>query len=264
VKGCGDKLRAPSPTPFDSGDRKMKSKDITDSPEATGSKTAAGVPLITAEMAAVHPEKNTGTGPHVMKEVPEPLPRHDRTPPPGLPAKSLSPRQEVLPLTATAQNQLLKDEAMDSVCSQTPRSDLGSVTTETFLDERKSRIIECVVRDVTKRIKAMFLQARGGPNQTSNPSTSDKAPTSRETGPNSARSTDGKKRNLKRKLHERNNGDTDEDDEGTSNGAQKDTDGPEEENPGYACPYFKYNPSLYKSARGCPGPGWPNVHRVKY
>jgi len=32
----------------------------------------------------------------------------------------------------------------------------------------------------------------------------------------------------------------------------------------YACPYFKHNPALYKSARNCPGPGWPSVRRVKW
>jgi len=31
-----------------------------------------------------------------------------------------------------------------------------------------------------------------------------------------------------------------------------------------ACPYFQHNPSKYSTQRGCPGPGWPNVHRVKY
>jgi len=31
-----------------------------------------------------------------------------------------------------------------------------------------------------------------------------------------------------------------------------------------ACPYFQHNRSKYGTQRGCPGPGWPNVHRVKY
>jgi hypothetical protein len=32
----------------------------------------------------------------------------------------------------------------------------------------------------------------------------------------------------------------------------------------YACPYFKRNPELYGSRRSCIGPGWTDVHRVKY
>jgi hypothetical protein len=30
-----------------------------------------------------------------------------------------------------------------------------------------------------------------------------------------------------------------------------------------ACPYFKYDPTTYKKWRNCPGPGWPDIHRVK-
>ncbi|KAH8895306.1 hypothetical protein GQ53DRAFT_744011 [Thozetella sp. PMI_491] len=31
----------------------------------------------------------------------------------------------------------------------------------------------------------------------------------------------------------------------------------------FACPYYKYNPSKYGAWRGCAGPGWATVHRVK-
>lgn len=31
----------------------------------------------------------------------------------------------------------------------------------------------------------------------------------------------------------------------------------------FACPYYKRNPPRYKNCRGCPGPGWDTVHRVK-
>jgi hypothetical protein len=33
--------------------------------------------------------------------------------------------------------------------------------------------------------------------------------------------------------------------------------------PLYACPYFKRNRTKYQRWRGCPGPGWDSVHRVK-
>lgn len=32
----------------------------------------------------------------------------------------------------------------------------------------------------------------------------------------------------------------------------------------YACPFYKRNPARYISFRSCPGPGWDDVHRVKY
>jgi hypothetical protein len=32
----------------------------------------------------------------------------------------------------------------------------------------------------------------------------------------------------------------------------------------FACPYFKRNPKKYRKWTSCPGPGWNEVHRVKY
>jgi hypothetical protein len=32
----------------------------------------------------------------------------------------------------------------------------------------------------------------------------------------------------------------------------------------FACPYFKRNPNKYRQWTSCPGPGWDEVHRVKY
>ena len=32
----------------------------------------------------------------------------------------------------------------------------------------------------------------------------------------------------------------------------------------FACPYFKRNPKKYHKWTSCPGPGWDEVHRVKY
>ena len=150
------------------------------------------------------------------------------------------------------------DEASDSLLSQTPRSDASSVITETFLDERKSRMIDNVVLYVTKRIKAMFIQARGGAHMTSTPSSQGKVSSTSRT----ASSVPGN--NNKRKIDDRDPRETEDEDEDTSNPRlPKDSAESKEENAGYACPYFKYNPAMYKSARNCPGPGWPNVHRVK-
>jgi hypothetical protein len=32
----------------------------------------------------------------------------------------------------------------------------------------------------------------------------------------------------------------------------------------FACPYFQRNPKKYRKWTSCPGPGWEEVHRVKY
>lgn len=32
----------------------------------------------------------------------------------------------------------------------------------------------------------------------------------------------------------------------------------------FACPYYKYNPSEYGTQRMCAGPGWEQIHRLKY
>ena len=263
MKGCGEKPRAPSPGASDDGGSKMKSSDVTGSSDAEVSRIAAPALPLSAERAAVRPETNIGSRPHIKEETPESRSGHDTSPPSNPLNMSLSPRPSALPMTPKFQTRSSKDEAMGSLSSQTPRSDLDSIATETFLDERKSRMIECVVRDVTSRIKAMFLQTRGSSSATSNPSGPNMASKPSENTPNTTCSATGKERTLKRKMDDRGSGNTDEEDEGTDNHTQKDADGPKEENPGYACPYFKYNPSLYKSARGCPGPGWPNVHRVK-
>jgi len=263
VKGCGEKSKAPRPVASDDGGSKMKSGGVTNASDAGVSRIATPALTLPAARAAVRPETNIGSRPQIKEETPESRSGHDTSPPSDPLNMSLSPRPSALPMTPEFQTRSSRDEAMGSLSSQTPRSDLDSIATETFLDERKSGMIECVVRDVTSRIKAMFLQTRGGSSPTSNPSGPNMASKQSENTQDKTRSATGNERNLKRKMDEKGDGDTDEEDEGTSNHTQKDADGPKEQNPGYACPYFKYNPSLYKSARGCPGPGWPSVHRVK-
>ena len=37
-----------------------------------------------------------------------------------------------------------------------------------------------------------------------------------------------------------------------------------DDRPRFACPYFKRDPAKFKNARTCCGPGWTEVHRIKY
>ncbi|KAK3379002.1 hypothetical protein B0T24DRAFT_663274 [Lasiosphaeria ovina] len=131
------------------------------------------------------------------------------------------------------------------------------------ISPRKSKMIESIVQDATNKIKAMLLQARGSSGSTSDPPSQDPTPGQQESRPNTARATTGNDRNPKRKMDDRGYSGTDDEDEDTGNHGPKDPATAKGDAPRYACPYFKYNPSFYKSARGCPGPGWLDIHRVK-
>ncbi|GAB1316411.1 hypothetical protein MFIFM68171_06621 [Madurella fahalii] len=152
------------------------------------------------------------------------------------------------------------EETGDSLLSQTPRSDDSSVLTETFLDERKARMIDRIVLEVTKRIKAIFFQVRGGIHPTATCPGQNGASALSE---GSKMTTLGVSNDRKRNRDDRDAGDSNDDEEETGNPKSKDPVNSKEENAGYACPYFKYNPAMYKRARNCPGPGWPSVRRVK-
>jgi hypothetical protein len=179
--------------------------------------------------------------------------------------KITQPDQQIPANTVTVptnQQWSATEQLTESLCSLTPRSDLDFETTETHIEEMKSRMINRVVRYVAHRMKVMFLQGGAGSGSTAAFNTSSQAPSSNPggTGSNNILPGPGHERNQKRKLDERDDDHTDNDGEGPSH---QETACSKEEDGGLACPYFKYNPSLYKSLRSCPGPGWPHVHRVK-
>ena len=276
MKGCGEKLRDPSPSTVDESRPALKSR--VESPDANVSiSTTSGFSFRNIPLSI---SQNIRSGTQIKMETPEspsvyygspspppsklpPSPRLGvtlRSPPPNIPPSSVA---SIVPTFVRPQP--VGDEATfsESLYSQTPKSDGSSVTTETSFDERKSRMIESIVRDATNRIKVMFLQARGSSGSTSNPPGQDPTPGLQESRPHTTHPTTGNDRNLKRKMDDRGYCGTDDEDEDTGNHGPKDPAATKEEAPRYACPYFKYNPSFYKSARGCPGPGWLDVHRVK-
>jgi hypothetical protein len=167
--------------------------------------------------------------------------------------------------TADVRLQLARDE--EAVSESLYSSDGSDVATETLLDERKSRMIESIVRYAINMIKFMFLQARGNSGSTSSPQGQDQPPGQQDSRPHTTYPTAANDRHLKRKMDDRGRHGSDEEDEDVGDHEPKpppsSSSRDKDEVPRYACPYFKHNPSFYKGARGCPGPGWVDVHRVK-
>ncbi|KAK5656835.1 hypothetical protein OQA88_4383 [Cercophora sp. LCS_1] len=146
---------------------------------------------------------------------------------------------------------------------ESPGSDGSQSQAESKLNERKEMVIQNIVLHVIGRIKIIFAQARGGREQQQ-----------KGNAPAPGQPSDGNTRNSRRvggagptKRRKRKVGDSGasgEDEEGADPDPGKGpSDANDQDNAAYACPYFKYSPHKYKSWRTCPGPGWPDVHRVK-
>ena len=149
----------------------------------------------------------------------------------------------------------------DSPSSSTTLSGVSTPGTENHIDERKSRIVDGVVLHVANKIKAVFALARGVQSETSAPSVPNESSKS-STGTTSTTGSD-QRRAKKMRFADGNNGDTDDDDEDPAPPKEPEEAKKDDQGLAYACPCFKYNPGMYRTARNCPGPGWPSVHRVK-
>ncbi|KAK4444367.1 nicotinate-nucleotide diphosphorylase [Podospora aff. communis PSN243] len=149
----------------------------------------------------------------------------------------------------------------DSPASQTPPSTISTPQTESELDVKKAKILDGVVLCLKNNIKRVFalirqcqrdigVSSQQGQTLNSSPGTTTAASTAVQRG-------------KKRKIGDRDL-ENDDDDDADRLGAKGPAQGKGEQiASAYACPYFKYNPAMYKSARNCPGLGWPSVHRVK-
>ncbi|KAM5362064.1 hypothetical protein ACJZ2D_012731 [Fusarium nematophilum] len=175
---------------------------------------------------------------------------------PALPDCSQQHRPPVLPK--------LSEDPEYRVSSQTPHSDGSSAVTERYIDERKSHIVNSIVFGVTQWLRSKFDSCRknGGCNLTDASGTSEARLTAY---PKSKPPDSIKPNNGKRKLTDSDDHDTDDDGDDGHGKDERSSHRPmqDDENPKYACPYFKYNPAKYKDWRICPGPGWTDVHRVK-
>ncbi|KAM7189588.1 hypothetical protein V8F33_009956 [Rhypophila sp. PSN 637] len=164
-----------------------------------------------------------------------------------------------------------------SPTSQTPpASESESEISATYVGERKRQVIDRVVKVVTVWLRSRFEQSRlqlvtkgaageGGREQVSaagvHPSSGEKS-ASAHTHAQTASSNRQTNRNTKRKASDRQEDESSDQEEPPRSKLRTDK-GKAIEFPKYACPYFRYNRAKYRGWRGCPGPGWPDVHRVK-
>ena len=154
------------------------------------------------------------------------------------------------------------DPSQVSPLSLTPPSAISTPPTERGLDAKKARIVDGVVIHLKNKIKDVFALARGCYRQVpvSAGGGESSEPALRMANAANPAPRSGKKRWASDKDF---NSDRD-DNEGRSGRKIPGSKEGEEGTVAYACPYFKYNPGMYKSARNCPGPGWLSVHRVKW
>ncbi|KAI0012559.1 hypothetical protein F4779DRAFT_625873 [Xylariaceae sp. FL0662B] len=165
------------------------------------------------------------------------------------------------------ENKVAEVNEYDRTVSPTPPSDSSSVVTGGYVDERKGQIIDSVVHAVTLWLRSRFIFAHQATSHTEEVPQSEGGQSTKSEQRQSSSHPDQSK---KRKLADRGDGDGgggeedgNEDDRNPYHIDNTDSKGKRRELAKFACPYFKYNPAKYKEWRICPGPGWPDVHRVK-
>lgn len=159
----------------------------------------------------------------------------------------------------------LSDDLESRDSSPTTQSDGSCNPTETFIDERKRQIIDSIVFNVAQWMRSMFDSCRKNAGGNS-AGTSGRSGELQESSSKDKTSNPTHPSNQKRRLTEIDNGETDDDNEEEHKQDRQSgkRSSQNQENRKYACPYFKYNPTKYRDWRVCPGPGWADIHRVKY
>ncbi|KAI0540446.1 hypothetical protein GGR58DRAFT_130039 [Xylaria digitata] len=140
-----------------------------------------------------------------------------------------------------------------------------SAAAREFVETRKEQIIGKILLTTTQWLRAQFTRAHAavikttaGCSESSGTSPSAFYLPLEDLIQQPGESGMGGKRKRGYKNDDDENDDQDSDRPGT-----EDKRGKGEEALRFACPYFKYNPTKYQTWQICPGPGWPDVHRVK-
>jgi hypothetical protein len=151
----------------------------------------------------------------------------------------------------------------DGDCSWLSSSNESSDTALDLAQERRDQIIGRIVLAVTQWLQSQFIYAHKTTNEAT---TGTFGCQNMPSGTLGQLSQDQAKAEGKRKLSERrgDGGEDDDDDSMRLTDVGTTDKGKTKEILRFACPYFKYNPNKYKEWPNCPGPGWPDVHRVKY
>jgi hypothetical protein len=106
--------------------------------------------------------------------------------------------------------------------------------------------------------KSVRSHAEGAENSNSHQNDRSDAP---EDGGN--RRDQGIKRGAEDGQHPGRDDDKDSDDSNKRGRYQKHTYKVVQNRAKFACPFYKRDPEKYQISRGCPGPGWESVHRLK-
>ncbi|KAI3326160.1 hypothetical protein HD806DRAFT_438400 [Xylariaceae sp. AK1471] len=167
-------------------------------------------------------------------------------------------------MTAHKDIEDLSEGVSDGEYSSASSSNESYDTARGLIQDRKDQIIRKIVLMVTQWLQYQFIYAHKAANETTTGTfESGGAPsgTSKQLSQGQAKAA-GKR---KRKLSESNDdeGEDDGDDNIIPPHVETANKGKAKETLRFACPYFKYNPTKYKEWPVCPGPGWPDVHRVK-
>jgi hypothetical protein len=129
------------------------------------------------------------------------------------------------------------------------------------LEEKKKQMIGNIISDTTSELHEKFCRVAYAGSVTTVSSANGSS--AAESGTSSGSGDSKRKRSTAN--GERNAGDNDgEDDTDTNSRREKGREIGMTESSKFACPYFKYDTHKYKNWKTCPGPGWNDVHRVKY
>lgn len=159
----------------------------------------------------------------------------------------------------------LSDEVTEGGCSWTSSSDESSATPRGLIATRREQMIKNITLEITQWLRSRFTRAHTTVNEATVGSCKDRttSSTSSVQCPKDQVQQVGKR---KRDNAESDGGEDDNNDDGIvrpPHPGANDIKGKGKEIIRFACPYFKYNPTKYKQWPICPGPGWPDVHRVK-
>ncbi|KAI0897926.1 hypothetical protein F4806DRAFT_507681 [Annulohypoxylon nitens] len=163
------------------------------------------------------------------------------------------------PSSSDEEIDIAEPDERNRTASQTPPSDHSSASTEDYIDEIGNQIIDSIVRTVTQWLFTNFASAHQATRGAGEPSQSNSFQ-SAESGQHN-RPGPSRKRRSSDRIND-NDGEDDNDDQDSLR-ISPDSKGKDPQRRKFACPYFKYNPTKYQEWRNCPGPGWPDVHRVK-
>ncbi|KAI1737003.1 hypothetical protein F4680DRAFT_236392 [Xylaria scruposa] len=142
-------------------------------------------------------------------------------------------------------------------------SDESSTTSRGPIDIRKENVVGKITSTITRWLRSQFSRELTSAHETTAGSCEGRSAPASGSVQNQK---DQVQRAGKRTLSNADSDGGENDDDDTVRppypGAD-DTKGKGKETMRFACPYFKYNPTKYRQWPICPGPGWPDVHRVK-